>query len=356
MPYRSKLHILLTIGLLLASVYKTFSAPIVVNPGNDTTICAGDSVTLGGNPVASGGTAPYTYLWAPSTGMNNPHDSNPHVKVNATTTFTITVIDNTGSRQIDSVTITVDPIVNVTAGASGTICQIADSALVGSPNNPASDIYTWLPASGLVCSTCPSTYAKPSSTTTYTLTATDGKCFKTSQVTITVTPPPVVSTTSPVTILRGQSAVLNVTGLVSSYQWSPDSELTNGNSATPQVSPILTTTYTVFGKAADGCYGLDSVTVDVIQDSNLFFYNTFTPNGDGINDTWFIGNIDLFPNNEVIVFNRYGAQIYQANGYENQWDGTILGNPVPDATYYYVVYTGTGKTYRGSVTIIRYSH
>jgi len=344
---------LLIFGLLAILTNKAFGQALVINAGNDTTVCAGTTVTLGGHPVATGGSPPYTFAWTPAAGLSNPSDSTPTVTVNNTTTYTLTVLDSIGNRQIDSVKISVDSINKITAGSSATICTYLDSAFVGAATNPPSYIYTWLPSAGLDCINCPSTYAKPGGNTTYTLNATDGKCSSTSQVTITVTPPPTVSTTSPVTINRGQSVTLNVTGLTSNIQWVPDSEITGANTATPSVSPLQTITYTVYGKAPGGCYGLDSVVVDVIQDSSLYFYNTFTPNGDGINDTWFIGNIDQFPNNEVVVFNRYGAQIFQATGYDNKWDGTILGVPVPDATYYYVVYTGTGKTYRGSVTIIR---
>lgn len=350
-------YILLLAGLLLAFASGAFAAgPMVINPGNPQTVCSGDSVILGGNPTASGGTAPYTFSWAPATNMNNPADSNPHVKVTTTTTYTVTVIDNSGNRQIDSVTITVDPVVNVTAGPDATICFYDDSATIGLPSNPAADTYVWSPSTGLSCPTCPTTVAKPSSTTTYTLNANDGTCSNTSTVTVTVLPPPVVTATSPVTIHRGESVTLGVNGLVSNFTWTPNSTLTGGNTATPTATPNTTTTYTVIGRDANGCLGFDTVTVDVINDSLLIFYNTFTPNGDGINDTWYIGNIDLFPNNEVVVYNRYGKVVYRANGYLNQWNGTSLGTNLPDATYYYLVYTGTGQTYKGSITIIRQPH
>jgi len=339
--------------ILIIGVNFCADAQMVIDPGPAKTICPGDSVALGGSPTVSGGTPPYVVAWTPAVGLNNPADWNPHALVGATTTFTVTVIDFVGNRGQATQTITVDNINQVSAGSNATICPFLDSATIGSASNPPANFYTWTPAAGLSCPTCPTTIAKPSTTTTYTLTASDGTCNFSTTVTINVKPLPVTSTTSPVTIDRGQTVTLNVTGLVSNYQWSPNSTLSNYNSPNPDATPSVTTTYTVIGKGANGCYGVDSVVVDVKDDSLLFFYNTFTPNGDGINDTWFIGNIDLFPNNEVIIFNRYGKEIYTANGYLNQWDGTIDGTNVPDATYYYIVYTGTGQSYRGSVTIIR---
>ncbi|HEV7230726.1 MAG TPA: gliding motility-associated C-terminal domain-containing protein [Bacteroidia bacterium] len=84
----------------------------------------------------------------------------------------------------------------------------------------------------------------------------------------------------------------------------------------------------------------------------------FTPNGDGINDTWFIGNTQYYPNLLVVVYNRWGQVIYQHKGLYEPWDGkSILGLPVDDATYYYVIYEDAGDTHngvsKGSVTIIR---
>lgn len=347
-------YILLIAGILFAFVHPAFaSGPLVVNPGSPQTVCPGDSVTLGGSPTASGGAGVYIYKWTPAGNMNYPDSANPRVKVDTTTTFNLEVVDTSGNRIDTTVTITVDAIVKVTAGPSATICYYDDSATLGLSTNPASDTYVWSPSTGLSCSTCPSPIAKPTSTTTYTLTASDGKCTNTTTVTVTVLPPPVVTATSPLTIHRGESVTLGVSGLSSNYQWIPSSTLSNPSIANPVASPSVTTTYTVVGRDANGCIGFDTVTVDVINDSLLIFYNTFTPNGDGINDTWYIGNIDLFPNNEVIVFNRYGKEVYRANGYLNQWDGTSLGANLPDATYYYLVYTGTGQTYKGSITIIR---
>jgi gliding motility-associated-like protein len=348
-----RLHILIVIGFLLIPLINAFGA-IVVDPGNPQTICKADSVTLGGSPTASGGTAPYTYTWSPSAGLNNPNEANPHAFVSGTTTFTVTVQDALGSSASASVTIFLDNVGTISAGRDTTICPYLDSAAIGAITNPNNLTYTWAPSYSVNCPTCAFTYAKPPITTTYTLSGSDGLCNSTSTVTVSVKPE-AISVTSPVTINIGQSVVLNATGFASNYQWTPNANATNLNSETPEVSPQSTTTYTITGKTADGCYAMDTITVNVLtQDTLLYIYNTFTPNGDGINDTWYIGNINFFPNNEVLVYNRYGRQIYQAYGYANQWDGTVLGTKIPDATYYYIVTTGTGQKYEGTVTIIRY--
>jgi gliding motility-associated-like protein len=83
-------------------------------------------------------------------------------------------------------------------------------------------------------------------------------------------------------------------------------------------------------------------------------YNTFTPNGDGINDLWEIPNLKDYPKASVSIFNRYGMQLFYSTGYVQPWNGQYNGRDVPSGTYYYIVKPGNGqKVYSGNVTIIR---
>lgn len=83
----------------------------------------------------------------------------------------------------------------------------------------------------------------------------------------------------------------------------------------------------------------------------------FTPNNDGINDTWSIQNYEFFPQSKVMVFNRLGQIVFQQNGIYEDWDGKdLFGIPVPDASYYYVVYhdkKDDSTIIKGSVTILK---
>ena len=65
--------------------------------------------------------------------------------------------------------------------------------------------------------------------------------------------------------------------------------------------------------------------------------NVFTPNGDGIGDTWVIKNLDMYPNAVVNIFNRYGSLVFHSVGDYIPWDGTIDGENLPSGTYYYVI-------------------
>jgi gliding motility-associated-like protein len=81
--------------------------------------------------------------------------------------------------------------------------------------------------------------------------------------------------------------------------------------------------------------------------------NVFSPNGDGTNDVWQILNIENYPDNDLVIINRWGNEVYRRRAYRNQWDGGELSA----GTYYYVlkmkVCDGSYKTYKGYVMIMR---
>ncbi|KAA3437819.1 gliding motility-associated C-terminal domain-containing protein [Rufibacter hautae] len=153
------------------------------------------------------------------------------------------------------------------------------------------------------------------------------------------------------TIIQGQIVQLKATG-GNTYKWTPTTGLDNPNVANPFASPSVTTTYTVTVSSGAGCEAVDDVTVTVLP--RIVIVNTFSPNRDGINETWEIQNIENFPEATVEIFNRYGAQVFKSNGYSQPWDGTHNGSPLPLATYYYIIRLKKDeKPFTGSVTIIK---
>lgn len=96
-----------------------------------------------------------------------------------------------------------------------------------------------------------------------------------------------------------------------------------------------------------------SITEDVCEPGVA---NHFTPNGDDFNDRWSISGLNYFPDFELIVYNRWGQRVHYQTGQYIPWDGTNLGLPLPDATYYYIIFLSRGdtsKTMKGDVSIIR---
>jgi gliding motility-associated-like protein len=155
-------------------------------------------------------------------------------------------------------------------------------------------------------------------------------------------------------VLEDGSAILDgqAQGNITQYLWTPGTWLDNTTIATPKVTPLEDITYTLTVTSAQGCTASDRVFVKVLRKPVI--PNAFTPNGDGINDTWVIKYLDAYPDCTVDIYNRNGQRVFYSVGYGRPWDGRINGNPLPIGTYYYIINPHNGrKTEAGSVTIIR---
>ena len=84
---------------------------------------------------------------------------------------------------------------------------------------------------------------------------------------------------------------------------------------------------------------------------------SFTPNGDDYNDVWFIQNIQFYPDNKILVYNRWGQKVFESKGTYTSWDGKdFFGSPVPDGTYFYIIDGGLEEetiVIKGTVSILR---
>ncbi len=69
----------------------------------------------------------------------------------------------------------------------------------------------------------------------------------------------------------------------------------------------------------------------------------FSPNGDGINDAFYIRNIEDYPKSRLEIFNRWGNKVYTVNNYRNDWEGTFKDSPLPSGTYFYFLDFGTDE-------------
>ena len=76
--------------------------------------------------------------------------------------------------------------------------------------------------------------------------------------------------------------------------------------------------------------------MNAVPDDTLIIYNGFSPNDDGVNDVFWIENIDIADNNKLVVYNRWGTSVLNVENYRNNWKGTYRSADLPDGTYYYV--------------------
>ena len=157
-----------------------------------------------------------------------------------------------------------------------------------------------------------------------------------------------------VAIESGESTTLEGSA-PSGFEWSPPNYLSSTSSLTPTSEPETTITYYLSLTAADGCTYQDDVVVSVFEPISV--PNTLTPNNDGFNDVWKIGRIENYPGAEVIVYDRWGQQVFRTIGYTNskRWDGSNNGKRLPSGTYFYSIDLKSGSknnSFIGPITII----
>jgi len=179
-------------------------------------------------------------------------------------------------------------------------------------------------------------------------------CSVVKPVVVVVHPDPVFTVTEPAAVTL--PATVDITASIASnnnYQFS----FWENSSATQAIdSPkVISTGGTYYIKAIDsfGCYDVLPVKV-VIKEPVIHPSNAFSPNGDGINDTWTIPLLKFYPYCSVDIFNRYGQPLFHSLGYSIPWDGKFNGQPLPVGTYYYVIKLNeTLPLISGSITILR---
>jgi gliding motility-associated-like protein len=136
-------------------------------------------------------------------------------------------------------------------------------------------------------------------------------------------------------------------GAYSQYLWQD-------NSTKPYYTVKTPGSYWVTVTDQNGCSSSDTVSVSYGACFDAKIPNTFTPNGDGVNDTWKIDALQSFPQCSVLIYDRWGQEVFRSTGYVKAWDGTISGKNLPVGTYYYLIdLKNNAPPLSGFVTIIR---
>jgi gliding motility-associated-like protein len=173
-------------------------------------------------------------------------------------------------------------------------------------------------------------------------------------MTLKIIPSPTINMPEFKYILQDGITVLDpvVTGTNLQYLWNPNLYLSSATVQSPTIKGVESQLYDLSVTGLGGCITQKQIMIYVLKP--IIIPNTFTPNGDGINDVWTIKELSNYPGAQVTIFNRYGIRLYYSRGYTKPWDGTYNGKPVPFGTYYYIVNRGIyGLPLTGFVVVVR---
>jgi gliding motility-associated-like protein len=251
-------------------------------------------------------------------------------------TYFVKVTSDKGCVSNDSTIATISAMPVVNAGSDAEICEGTALQLNSTGSNITS--YQWSPSSGVSNATIPNPVALPKQTTLYILTVANNNCKSSDSLTIVVNKLPKADAGPDKVIIDGQSVVLNgaADGTDINYIWAPTDFLTGPATLTPTVSPPVNQIYTLQVTSNKGCgTAMDDVLVKVYK--KLFVPNAFTPNNDGINDTWHIETLEAYPDAEVKVFSRFGQLVFDNHGINKAWDGKFKGTLLTPGAYAYTI-------------------
>lgn len=231
-------------------VYVTLYPDPIADAGPDTGACLLQEAQLQGGGGIS-------YLWTPPSGLSNPTVSNPRTTVTANNTYILTVANEYGCKDNDTVDVSLYPFPVANAGADTAFCRGSRSFLNGS----GGILYQWLPAWAVSNASVPYPMIITDSTTTFTLVVTDiNGCKDTDDVVVTVNPVPLANAGPDTAACIGDEVRLYATG-GGAYLWSPAGQLNDPASATPTATVATTTGYLLRVTNSFGCNDYDTVVV-----------------------------------------------------------------------------------------------
>lgn len=291
-----------------------FSTLPVANAGPDQEICDGDAATL----TASGGP---NFLWD-----NGETTATIVVNPLVTTTYTVSVFDNEGNIDEDSVTVTVNPVPVADAGADVTICEGETATLTANGGT------TYLWSTGETTATID---VSPTSDTTYTVEVTNNNCTSTDDVTVFVNNAPDITVSDDIVIVEGESTTLAANG-GDNYTWS-----TGETTPFINVTPTATTTYSVTSLGVNGCSTTVEVTVTVVpeviadagEDVVICSGESVTLDASGgVTYTWNTGGTGANPTVSPTITTTYTVTVEDAYGYTDTDSVTVTVNQTPNLT------------------------
>ncbi|MCZ4244217.1 lamin tail domain-containing protein [Pedobacter punctiformis] len=326
--------------------------------------------------TGANGTAPYTFSYninggATKTVTSVGNTATVAVPTNAAGTFTYNLLNvtdvNCGQAQSGSATVIIRPLPVAAITGTSSVCINGTAPVITFTGSVGTAPYTFTyninggSNRTVTSSTSTTTINAPSNTAgtfVYNLVSVADAYtsqLQTGNATVIINPLPVISISSNkgLSISKGDAIILTATGGVQ-YTWTGAEILSGQNSAAVTIRPKQSGNYRVVVTNANGCTSDQTINIQIVDDYKLEAGTVITPNGDGINDKFVVKNIDYYPNNTLKIFDKAGRILYTKQAYNNDWDGTVNGNPLAEGTYYYILDMGPGLgNFKGFINIIR---
>jgi len=343
------------------SVYVFVPDPIEIELTNDTTVCE-DVFEL-----SAMGVGVEAFEWAdnPSLSPVLSNASTFTTNLDRENIFYVTAFDEYGCRMTDSVNIaSQSPSLNY---QDTIIICLGDTVAVSVENENLTDdlTYDWSTNATIVAGqgTNELTVFAAENSVLNLSTENQFGCQEVAEIVIIVdeNTPQIFAQAQPDTIYLGESTQLFTTeGFGYELSWSPSISLNNSTIWNPVATPDETTDYSITATNQSGCATTVTVRVVVLDancdDEFVFVPNAFTPNGDGANDV-FRARSNIVEEFSLIIYDRWGEEVFRTNDFDEGWDGTFKGEPLGADVYgYYLEATCIGEEVfvkKGNVTLIR---
>jgi len=259
-------------------------------------------------------------------------------------TLRVTTLSQCAETYTDTVRVhpTPHPIITATSPLCTGIVSFA-----GSTSNTVTEpvIWAWNLGNGQKSDVQdPSSQYKPGPYNVQLQTSVPYGCKDTASAAIVINPLPEIKGPHEITTPVGFPVTIPFTysSNVTTWVWTPADSLSCGDCANPVATLVFKKLFRVTVTDSNNCVSSDSILVRTIcNDKNYFFPNTFSPNGDGINDAFFPRGSNLYNIQSLRVFNRWGQMVFErrdfpANDPTLGWDGTLNGRPAPVDAYVYI--------------------
>ncbi len=339
----------------LASSHATGSA------GSTGNICNGQTATLTAN--ASGGLPAYTYNWS----LGNT-GATVTVAPSTSSVYQLTVTDSRGCSTVTQTSVTVFSLPAVSLLVTK-ITEACDSICIDHLNtSPSSVTVNWTSDNG-ISNTGNVSYRcyYQSGIYSLSLTVTDNNGCTGSLIhfdTVLIHPRPIANFMVNPTTTTIANPIVNFTNQSASYNtwiWNFGDGVTDNLQLNPSHSYDNVGFYCILLTVANevGCEDTSEKCIDVEPEFVFYIPNTFTPNGDGTNDSFLPKGIDINGDAQMLIFDRWGNLIYKTSDLIQGWDGRANGgkNAAQQDVYVWKIkcsdITGNSHHYTGHVTLLR---